>query len=126
MTREEGCTSSECENCNSKIERSEASFKVQNQKSENAQALNKVSSNLIQPIQFKEGDTEADNLLYSYAKCPLKNIKPAAKFSLGHVIYHSDMNKAVSLNKKLNKTENNKDITNESFLRKKMSMFTKR
>ena len=32
---------------------------------------------------------------------------------------HSDMNKAVSLNKKLNKTENNKYTTNESFLRKK-------
>ena len=34
-------------------------------------------------------------------------------------MYHSDTNKAVSLNKKLNKTENNTDVTNESFLRKK-------
>ena len=42
VTREEGCTSSENENCDSKIERSEASCKVENQKSENAQALNKI------------------------------------------------------------------------------------
>ena len=36
MTREEGCTSTESENCDIKIEKSEASFKVENQKSENA------------------------------------------------------------------------------------------
>ena len=54
MTREEGCTSSESENCGSKIEKSETSFKVENQKSENAQALNKFSRYLNQPIRFKE------------------------------------------------------------------------
>ena len=40
MTWEEGCTSSESENCGSKIEKSQESFKVENQKSENARALN--------------------------------------------------------------------------------------
>ena len=54
MTREEGCTFSESENCDSKIEKSEASCKVEIQKSENAQALNKISRDLNQPIQFKE------------------------------------------------------------------------
>ena len=34
-------------------------------------------------------------------------------------MYHSNINKVVSLNKKLSKTENNTDVTNESFLRKK-------
>ena len=32
MTREEGCTSSESENCDSEIEKSEASLKVENQR----------------------------------------------------------------------------------------------
>ena len=35
MTKEEVCTSSENESCDSKIEKSEASFKVECQKSEN-------------------------------------------------------------------------------------------
>ena len=133
MTREEGCTFSESENCDSKIEKSEASFKVENQKSENLQALNEISRDPSHPIQFKEGNTEVDDfaqflgkVLYSYATCALKNIKPVAELSPSNIIYHSDINKAVSLNKKLNKTENSKDITNESFLRKKMSVFTKR
>ena len=102
MTREEECTSSETENCGSKIEKSEASFKVENQKSENAQALNKFSRYLNQPIRFKEWNTEADNfaqflgkVLYSHATFALKNIKPAAKFSPGDISYHSDTNKAV-------------------------------
>ena len=115
MTREEGYTSSESENCGSKIEKSE----VENQKSEKAQALNKISSNLNQPIQLKGENTEVDNLLYSYATCALKNIKSAVKLSPSDITYHSDMNKAVSLNKKLKKIENNKDITSESFLKKK-------
>ena len=59
LTRKEGCTSSESENCASEIEKSGASFKVENHKSENAQPLNKISPNLNQPIQYKEGDTEA-------------------------------------------------------------------
>ena len=82
-TREKGCTSSDSENCDSKTEKSEASCKVENLKSKNAQALNKTSRDLNQPIQFKEGNTEVDS-----------------------IIYHSDINKAVSLNKKLNKIEN--------------------
>ena len=109
-----------------KIEESKASFKVENQKSENAQALNKISRYLNQPIRFKQWNTEVDNfsqflakLPYSYATCALKTIKPAAKFYPSDNIYDSDINKEVSLNKKLNKTENNKDITNDSFLRKK-------
>ena len=54
MTKEEGWTSSESENCGSKIEKSEVSSKVENQKFENAQALNKISRYLNQPIWFKE------------------------------------------------------------------------
>ena len=102
MTREEGCTYSESENCGSKLEKSEASFKVKNHTSENAQALNKISRYLNQSILGK--------VLFSHATFALKNIKPAAKFSPSDIIYHTDINKAVSLNKKLNKTENNKDI----------------
>ena len=41
-TTEEGYTSSENENCDNEIEKSEASFKVENQKSENTQPLNKI------------------------------------------------------------------------------------
>ena len=85
-TTEEGYTSSENENCDNEIEKSEASFKVENQKSENTQPLNKISPN--QPIQFKEGNTEVDNftqflgkVLHFYATCALKNNKLAAKFS---------------------------------------------
>ena len=107
MAREEGSTSSESENCYSRIEKSEASFKVENHKYDNAQALNKISHDLNQPIQFKEGNTEVDNLaqffgklLYSYTTCALKNIKPAAKFSPSDIIYHSDISNAASLNKK--------------------------
>ena len=48
-------------NCDSKIEKSEASFEVENQKSENAQALNKNSRDLKKSVQFKEGNTEDDN-----------------------------------------------------------------
>ena len=124
----------ESENCDTEIQKSEASFNVENPKSENAQPSYKTSPELNQTIQFKEGNTEVDNfvrflgkVLYSYAACALKNIKPADKFSLSDIIYHhSDINKAASLNKNLNKTKNNKDITNESFLRKRMSVFTKR
>ena len=54
MTREEGCTSSESEKCDNEIEKSEASLKLENQKSENAQPLNKISQDLNQLIQFKE------------------------------------------------------------------------
>ena len=133
MTQEEGCTSTESENCDSKIDNSEASFKVENQKSENPQVLNEISPDLNHPIRFKEQNTEVDNfsqflgeVLHSYATCALKNVKYAAKFSQSDIIYHSDVNKAVSLNKKLNNTENKKDIINESFLRKKMSVFIKR
>ena len=133
MTREERCRSSGGENCYSGLEKSESSFKTENQKSENAQPLNKISSDLNQPIQFKEGNTEVDNFaqflgkgLWSCALCALKNIKSASKCSPSDIIYHFNMNEAVSLNKNLNKTENNKGITNESFLRKKMSVFTKR
>ena len=61
MTREKKCTSTESENCNSKIEKSEASFEVENQKPKNAQALNKISRDLKKPAQFKEGSTEDDN-----------------------------------------------------------------
>ena len=124
MTWEEGCTSSESENCGSKIEKSQESFKVENQKSENALALNKISLYLNQLIRFKEWNIEVDNfshflgkVLYSYATTTLKNIKPAAKFPPSDIIYHSDVNKAVSLYKKLNKTKNDKDITNESLPR---------
>ena len=53
-----------------------------------------------QPIQYKEGDTEVDNfaqfigkVLYSYATCALKNIKPAAKFPPRYIIYRSEINK---------------------------------
>ena len=113
MTREEGYTSSESENFDSKIEKSDASFKEERQKFDNAQALNKISRNLNQPILFKERNTEVVNftqflgkVLYSYATCVLKNIKTAAKFSQSDIIYYSDINKAASLNKKLNKTEN--------------------
>ena len=74
-TTEEGYTSSENENCDNEIEKSEAT-----------QPLNKISPN--QPIQFKEGNTEVDNftqflgkVLHSYATCALKNNKLAAKFS---------------------------------------------
>ena len=51
------------ENCGSKVEKSGASFEVENEKSENTQALNKISSNLNQPIQLKEGNAEVNNLL---------------------------------------------------------------
>ena len=129
MTREEGRTSPGSENCDSEIEKSEASFKVENQKSENAQPLNKILPDLSQPIHYKEGDTEVDNfaqfigkVFYSYA---LKNIK-LAKFSPSDIIYHPDINKAASLNKNVSNTENCKDTTNQSFLRKKMLLFTKR
>ena len=112
MTREEGCTSSESENCDSEIEKSEASLKVENQKSENAQPLNKISQDLNQLIQFKEGNTEVDNfaqflgkVLYSHATCALRNIKPAAKFSPSDIIYHFDIDKAASLNKNLTITK---------------------
>ena len=54
-TREEGYTSSESENCDIKIEKSEASCKIENHKSENTQTLNKISRDLLnQPIRFKE------------------------------------------------------------------------
>lgn len=82
MTREEGCTSSDSENCDSKIKKSEASCKVENQKSEKAQVLNKTSRDLNQPIQFKEGNTEVDKfsqflekVLCSYTTFVLNNIK---------------------------------------------------
>ena len=104
MAKEEGCTSSQSKNCDSKIEKSEAYFKEENQKFENAEALNKISSNLNKPIQFKEGNTEVVNfvqllgkVLYSYTTCTLKNIKPPAKFSRSDIIYYSDITKAVSL-----------------------------
>ena len=96
MTWEEGCTSSESENCGSKIEKSQESFKVENQKSENALALNKISRYLNQLIRFKEWNIEVDNfshflgkVLYSYATTTLKNIKPTAKFPTSDIIYHS-------------------------------------
>ena len=115
MTREEGSTSSESENCDNKIEKSEASFKEESQKFENAQGLNKISRYLNQPIQFKEENTEVVNfaqilgkVLYCYAACTLKNIKPTAKFSPSDIIYHSDINKAASLNKKLTKQKTTK------------------
>ena len=47
MIREKGCTSSESDNCHSDIEESEVCFKVENQRSENAQPLNKNSANSI-------------------------------------------------------------------------------
>ena len=53
MTREEGWTYSESENCGSKIEKSEASFKVGNQKSENAQTLNKISRYVMNQFDSK-------------------------------------------------------------------------
>ena len=102
MTREEGSTLSESENCCNKIEKSEAFFKEESQKFENARALNKISRNLNQPIQFREGNTEEvdfnfaqilGKVLYS---CGLKNIKPTAKFSPSDIIYHSTTNKAAS------------------------------
>ena len=58
ITREEGRTYSETENCDSEIGEAEAFFKVENQKSENAQPLNEISPDLNQPIHYKEGDTE--------------------------------------------------------------------
>ena len=104
MTREEGCTSLQSEKCHSDLEKSEAAIKVENHKSKNTQPLNKVSSDLNQPIQFKEGNAEVDNfarflekVLYSYATCALKNIKTAAKCSPSDIIYHPDLNKAASL-----------------------------
>ena len=128
MTREEGRTSPGSENCDSEIEKSEASFKVENQKSENAQPLNKILPDLSQPIHYKEGDTEVDNfaqfigkVFYSYA---LKNIK-LAKFSPSDIIYHPDINKAASLNK--NVSNRLKEIDEESdgmfgYMVKQMSM----
>ena len=80
MTWEIGCTSSKSENCDSKLEKSEASFKVGNQKFENAQALNRILSNLNLPIQFKEGNTEVDNLLYSTQHALYRTLNPLLNF----------------------------------------------
>ena len=81
-------------------EKSEESFKVENQKCENAQVLNKISRYLNQSIRLKEWNTEVDNfsqflrkVLYSYATSTLKNYKPAAKFPPSDIMYHSDIKK---------------------------------
>ena len=85
---------------------------IKSEKSENAQPLNKISQDLNQLIQLKEGNTEVDNfaqflgkVLYSHATCALKNIKPAAKFSPSDIIYHFDIDKAAALNKNLTITK---------------------
>ena len=101
LTKEDGSTCSESENCDSEIEHSEAPFKVENHKSENAHPLNKNLSDLNQLIQYKEWYTEFDNftqflgkVLYSYTTCALilmQHSEVRAKFRIPNWLQSPDI-----------------------------------
>ena len=57
--------------------------------------------------------------------CALR-VKCAIKFRWSNILNQTDVNKVVLLNKDLSNIENSKDVTNNSFIRKNVSILQER